>query len=198
MHIGVFDDKAKVYLPVVRKLLNCVQPTIIQDNMMAFIASRFVLNCALSCVLTVTGYKLKYTMAKKTARKLVIGIINEMLQVFESIGIKVPPYCGILDYYKFTEKGLSGSIYRHRMFGRFVRQNGNMSSSVLSALENKKKSELDSMCARIVEMAKEKGIDVPFNETVANFLYDVEDGKESIFMENLTNPCFENLKIRWR
>jgi len=166
--------------------------------MMSFIASRFVLNCALSCVLTITGYKLKYTIAKKTARKLIVGIINETLQVFENRGIKVPPYCGILDYYKFTQKGLSGWWYRHRMFSKFSMQNGNMSSSILKALENRKKSELDSMCARIVEMAKESGIDVPFNETVANFLYDVEEGKESIFMENLNNPCFTNLKIKWR
>ena len=45
-------------------------------------------------------------------------------------------------------------------------------------------------------LAKEKGIDVPFNETITNFLKDVEDGKESIFMENLQNPCFTNLKIK--
>jgi len=198
MHIGAFSDKAKLYLPIVKKILDSVQPTIIQEDMMSFIASRFVLNCALSCVLTITGYKLKYTIAKKTARKLIVGIINETLQVFENRGIKVPPYCGILDYYKFTQKGLSGWWYRHRMFSKFSMQNGNMSSSILKALENRKKSELDSMCARIVEMAKESGIDVPFNETVANFLYDVEEGKESIFMENLNNPCFTNLKIKWR
>jgi 2-dehydropantoate 2-reductase len=198
MHIGVFSDKAKVFLPIVKKIFDAVQPTIIQDNMMAFIASRFTLNCALSCVLSVTGFKLKFTMQKKTARKLIVGMISEMLQVFEAFGIEVPPYCGMLDYKKFTEKSLSGWWYRRLMFNRFIRQNGNMSSSILKALENKKKSELDSMCARIVDMAKEKGIDVPFNETVANFLYDVEEGKESIFMENLSNPCFENLKIKWR
>lgn len=121
-----------------------------------------------------------------------------MLEVFEAYGINVPPYCDSLDYYKFTEKSLKGQWYRAVIFARFVKKNGDMSSSILRALENKKKTELDSMCSRIVEMAKAKDMSVPFNETVAKFLYDVEEGKETIFMGNMTNPCFTKLKINWR
>jgi len=198
MHIGVFDEKAVVFLPIVKKLLDCIQPTIIEKNMMSFIASRFVLSSTLSCVLAITGHKLKYTLLRKTARNLVIGTIIEMLEVFEAHGIKVPPYCDTLDYDMFTKKGLRGWFYRQRIFSRFIRQNGDMSSSILRALENKKKTELGSMCARIVEMAKTKNIEVPFNETITNFLLDVENGNETIFMENLSKPCFTDLKIKWR
>ena len=198
MHIGVFDDKAKVYLPLVKKLLDCVQPTIIHDDIYSFIAGRFVLSCTLSCVIAITGHNLKNTIADKVAKKLIVGAIKEMLDVFEAYNVKVPPYCDNLDYYKFVKRGLQGAMYRKQIFHRFATQNGDMSSSILRDLENKKKTELDSMCNRIVEMAKVKGIEVPFNETIANFLYDVEDGKETIFMGNLEKPCFTNLKINWR
>lgn len=198
MHIGTFDEKANVFLPVVKKLLDSIQPTIIESNMMSFIASRFVLNCTLSCVLAITGHKLKHTLLRKTAKNLVVGMVSEMVEVFEAHGVKVPPYCDILDYDLFTKKSIKGIIYRYKIFNRFIRQNGDMSSSILRALENKKKTELDSMCGRIVEMAKEKGVEVPFNETVNDFLKDVESGNETIFMENLTKPCFTNLKIKWR
>ena len=198
MHIGVFDEKAKTYLPVVKKLFDCIQPTIVEDDVLSFIASRFVLNCTLSCVISLTGHNLKTTIFNKVARKLIVGTIKEMLNVFEAYGIKVPPYCENFDYYKFVERGLAGALYRRKIFFRFSRQNGDMSSSILRDLENKKKTELDSMCSRIVEMAKVKELDVPFNETIANFLYDVEEGQETIFMGNLEKVCFTNLKINWR
>mgnify|MGYP003304422021 CR=1 FL=1 len=89
-------------------------------------------------------------------------------------------------------------FFLRKIFTRFIAQNGDLSSSILRSLENKKRTEIDSMSGRIVTMAKEKGIDVPFNETITNFLHDVESGNESIFMENLQNPCFTNLKIKWR
>ena len=149
-------------------------------------------------MLAITGHKLKRTMLQKQAKKLTIGMISEMIEVFESYGIKILPYCGKLDYYKFTSRSLSGWIYRKIMFGRFVNQNGDMSSSILRSLENKKKTELDNMSFKVVKMAYEKNIYVPFNETISNFLRDVENGKESIFMENLNNPCFVDLKIKWR
>lgn len=198
MHIGVFDDEAKQYLPMIKGVLEHIQPVQIHDDMYSFIASRFVLSCAVSSVLALTGHNLRKSMQNKVAKKLLIGIISEMLEVFEACGINVPPYCDSLDYYRFTKKGLSGQWYRAVIFARFVKKNGDMSSSILRALENKKKTELDSMCSRIVEMAKAKDMSVPFNETVAKFLYDVEGGKETIFMGNMTNPCFTKLKINWR
>lgn len=198
MHIGVLDDRAKTYLPLVKRVFDCIQPTTIQEDMLSFIASRFVLTCTLSCVLALTGHNLKKTLSNRTAKKLIIGTITEMLNVFESYRVEVTPYCNSFDYYLFTEKSIKGWWYRKLMFRRFARRNGTMTSSILRALENKKKSELDSMCNRIVEMAKEKDMEVPFNETISRFLYDVEAEKETIFMENLTNPCFTKLKINWR
>ena len=165
--------------------------------MMSFIASRFVLSSTLSCVLAITGHNLKKSLTNKTTRKLIVGTIAEMLEVFEAYDIKVFPYCNSLDYYKFVKRGLKGWIYRNIIFNRLMNKNGDLTSSQLRALENKKRTELDSMCSSIVNMAKAKNIDVPFNETISNFLYDVEEGKETIFMENLNKPCFTNLKIKW-
>lgn len=198
MHVGVFDKKAEIYLPIIQQLLNAIQPTIVHNDMLQFIASRFVLTCTMSSVLAITGHNLKKTLTSKTAKRLIVGTINEMLRVFSAYNVDVPPYRGSLDYYKFTKRGLAGKMYRGKMFYRFVRQNGDMCSSILRALENKKRTELDSMCNRIVEMANERGISVPFNGTIAKFLYDVEEGRETIFMENLTNPIFTKLRIDWR
>ena len=170
MHIGVFDDKAKVYLPIVKKLLDTIQPTIIHDDIFSFIAGRFVLNCTLSSVIALTGYNLKTTIENKVAQKLIVGTIKEMLNVFEAYGVNVPPYCDTLDYYLFTASGIKGAMYRKKIFRRFAKQNGDMSSSILRDLENKKRTELDSLCNRIVEMAKEKNIDVPFNEAISKCL----------------------------
>ena len=197
MHIGVFDEKAEAHLPKIKSMLDAVANTVIKTNMMSFIASRFVLSSTLSCVLAITGHNLKKSLTNKTTRKLIVGTIAEMLEVFEAYDIKVFPYCNCLDYYKFVKRGLKGWIYRNIIFNRLMNKNGDLTSSQLRALENKKRTELDSMCASIVNMAKAKNIDVPFNETISNFLYDVEEGKETIFMENLNKPCFTNLKIKW-
>ena len=94
----------------------------------------------MSSVLAITGHNIKRTLSSKTAKRLIVGTINEMLKVFSAYGVDVPAYRGNLDYYKFTQRGLAGKLYRGKMFRRFVRQNSETCSTILRALENKKRT----------------------------------------------------------
>lgn len=195
IHLGAITPKSEVYIPFLKELLSCVAEVKVEEDMPAFIISRFMLSNTISSVCAITGYNLGKTLQYKTAKKLFIGLISEDVDVFTAQGIKILPYNNVFDYEQFVEKSWAGIRYRSKMFSRLIKQNGEMVSSTLRALENKKPTELDSMCSRVVEIAKRYDIKVPYNEAVATFLKEVEDGKKGIYIENLEDEKFKNLEM---
>jgi len=198
IHIGAFNKKASSILPIIEKLLSCVSPVKVEENFLDFVISRFILNCTISSLIAITGHPLKETLQHKKAREMMIGLMREMMHVFNAYDINILDYREMFNYHKFVKRGLLGNAYRYKIFSRLSKKYSEMSSSVLRNLERGEKTELDSLCNRVVEMAEKKGIQVPFNSAVATFLSDVENGNQSIFMENLQSQYFNNLKINWR
>lgn len=195
IHVGAVTPKSEVYIPFLKEILSCISEVKVEKDMPAFIVSRFMLSNTISSVCAITGYNLGKTLQYKTAKKLFIGLISEDIEVFKAEGIKILPYNDVFDYEQFVEKSWAGIRYRSKMFSRLIKQNGEMVSSTLRALENKKPTELDSMCARVVEIAHHHDLKVPYNEAVATFLQEVEDGTQGIYIENLENEIFKNLEI---
>lgn len=196
IHIGALTSG--VNLKPLQKVLSSVTETVIDNDITSYIASKYILNTSLNSIMAITGHRLGVTFADKTALKLLIGLIREMLKVFESYGIVVKDYDENLNYYKLTAKGLWGHLYRKKIFYRLIKQNGDNGSTLLYDLENNRKTELDSMCARVCEMADAHGIDVPFNRAVAEFLDRAENHLENLNLGNLELPEFTKLKINWR
>lgn len=195
IHVGAITEKSNVYVPLLKTVLASVSETVIEDDMLGFMISRFILSNTISSLCALTGYNLGTTLKNKQAKKLFTGLICEQTEVFTAMGIDVKPYNDIFDYKLFSEKSGAASKFRNTMINRLIKQNGEMISSTLRALENNKRTELDSMCARVVEFAKDVNVPVPFCTAVAEFLQDVEDGKHSIIIDNLNNEVFKKLEI---
>ena len=196
IHLGAISEESKVYLPFLKNILSCVSEVVVEDDMPSFVVSRFILSNTISSVCALTGYKLGKTLEIKRARKIFVALIEEQVKTFKAAGIKIISYSETLDYEQFVEKSFAGLRYRGKMFSRLIKQNGEMVSSTLRALENKQPTELESMCARVVELAKQHNIEVPYCKAVANMLSDVEMGKRGIYVENLDDPIFIELEKR--
>lgn len=194
IHLGVISEESKIYLPFLKNILSCVSEVVMEDDMPSFIVSRFILSNTISSICALTGYNLGKTLEIKQARKIFVALMREQVNTFKASGIKILPYSETLDYEQFVENTFAGLRYRGKMFSRLIKQNGEMVSSTLRALENKQPTELDSMCARVVQLAKSHNIEVPYCEAVATILSDVEMGKRTIYEENLNDPLFKELE----
>ena len=185
-HIGVINPEAKVFLPIVQNLLNSIEDTHIENDMLDFIFSKFILTSLTSCLGALTGYNLGHILNEKQGKKLYFNLVKEQLAVFESVlNHPVSPYYDMLDYYKFVEEGVSGAIYRSNMFRRLINQNHNTVSSVLRNLEYNKPTELDCLIKKVVKMAESKGIPVPYCTQLSVVLDEIASYKRSIIMDNL-------------
>ena len=185
-HIGVLNPEAKVFLPIVQNILSSVAETHIEEDMLDFILSKFILTSLTSCLGALTGYNLAHILKEKRGKCLYINLIKEQLTVFEAmLKHKVSPYYDMLDYYKFVEEGVSGMIYRSSMFRRLINQNHNTVSSVLRNLENNKPTELDCLMKKVVKIANKNGIEVPYCTQLSIILDEIARYERSIIMDNL-------------
>lgn len=185
-HIGVLNSGAKVFLPIVKNLLSCIEDTHIENDMLDFILSKFILTSLTSCLGALTGYNLGHILKEKQGKRLYINLIKEQLTVFESmLNHPVSPYYDALDYYKFVEEGMSGAIYRSNMFRRLINQNHNTVSSVLRNLEYNKPTELDCLIKKVVKIANNRGIEVPYCTQLSIILDEIALYKRGIVIDNL-------------
>lgn len=195
IHIGTYNPASNVYVPFLKGIFACISPVEVEEDMPSFVVSRFMLNTAISSVCAITGYNLGKTLEYKTSKKLFLGLIREDVVVFKKLGVKIVPYGDIFDYEQFVENSFAGLRYRSKMFNRLIKQNGDMVSSTLRALENKQPTEIDSMTGQVVRLAGKVNALVPYNETITAFLKDVEAGKRGIYIENLEDEIFKKLEI---
>ena len=185
-HIGVLNPEAKVFLPIVQSLLNNIAETHIEEDMLDFILSKFILTSLTSCLGALTGYNLGHILKEKQGKRLYLNLVKEQLTVFESmLNHPVSPYYDALDYYKFTEEGVSGAIYRSNMFRRLINQNHNTVSSVLRNLEYNKPTELDCLIKKVVKIANSRGIKVPYCTQLSIILDEIASYQRGIILDNL-------------
>lgn len=192
-HIGVLNPKASMFVPIVKRLMDNVSPTIVEDDMLDFIWSRFILTSLTSSLGALTGYNLAHILNTKEGKRLYINLIKEELIVAEAmLKHKVRSYNYTLDYYKFVEDSISGMLYRSTMFRRLINQNHNTVSSVLRNLENNRPTELDCIIKRVVEIAKANRLNVPYCTQLSAILDEIASGNRSIIMANIEDDRLKN------
>ncbi len=192
-HIGVLNPKAKVFLPIVKKLMDTVAETVVEDDMLDFIWSKFILTSMTSSLGALTGYNLAHILNTKEGKKLYLNLIKEEIIVAEAmLKHRVSGYNFAFDYYKFVEESVSGLLYRSTMFRRLINQNHNTVSSVLRHLENNRPTELDCIIKRVVKIAKENNLVVPYCTQLAIVLDEIACGERSIIMDNINDDRLKN------
>lgn len=190
IHIGAISPNEHAHLPRLQKVLSSISNTVVQNNMYPFILSRFLMFCNTSVMGALTGHKLGHYLKEKQAKRIFINLFCEQLNVLAKQNIEVPPYNGVFDYYTFVENTISGILYRSSMFKRLINKNGENVSPTLRLLENNKKSEKDYMCRQFVNMAKANGMEIPYNETMADILDEIEKADKNIVLENIYDERF--------
>ena len=163
--IGELDGRTTPRLQEVARMLNEAGiETRIIPNPMAYIWSKFVLNCAINCLTAITGLRSGEMYRTPEVNALQDRIIDEILAVVEGKGIQL------------AEPNPRKKIKDHCRI-RYNRP------SMMQHMEQGRRTEIDALNGALVREAKALGIPVPYNEAVVAVVKGLERSRRQLLHE---------------
>lgn len=177
------DDKLKV----IHRMFNTIVPAEMSNQILAHLYSKLIINSCITTVGAVCGLNLGTMLRKHRLRLVFIMIIREAILVARGLRLRVKPYAGRLDYYRFL--GWS-NLRKHMFLLAFGSKYRKLKSSSLQSLERGKRTEIDFLNGYIVEKAVEAGRSVPMNAILTQMVHEIEDGSRKITYDNFREDAF--------
>ena len=148
--------------------------------------SKLIINSGITCGGALTGQLLGDMLKSPLAREFFIGLVYEDMALAEKMGIKVPPFGGKLNYYKFISgKSKLDKLRRTLMIFVVGLRYKNLKSSSLTSLERGKPTEVQVLNGWISRKAKEYGVLTPINDKLAELIAQIEAGQRNSCPENI-------------
>ena len=172
-----------------QRILSLVTGTHISDHIFEELYSKMIVNACITSRGAICGLLLGQMMNRGDARRIFLAIIREAFQVSQKLGLHLPPYAGKLDYAKLV----SGSspldqMRRHITIWVVGVKYRHLKSSSLQSLERGLKTEVDCFNGYIAQKGKEVGVPCPVNTRLVHMIHEIEQGKRSIDVHNLSDP----------
>jgi 2-dehydropantoate 2-reductase len=175
------DEKLEEVAGILRHIL----PTKTTHDILSHLYSKLIINSCITTLGAISGLYLGQMLSKRYIRNIFIEIIREAIMVADAMGIRVMPYAGKLDYYRFLKPGIMASFRRHltiRIIGFKYRK---LKSSSLQSLERGRKTEIDYFNGYISSKGKTCGVHTRVNSKLTRMVQEIENGMRSISVNSL-------------
>lgn len=185
--IGSLEHPANERLPLVRNLLDKVQPTRVSDNIIGELYSKLIVNSCVNSLAVIGGVRLGRLLNVHKVRTIFIAIMREAMAVAAALQIKVEPAGGgKLDYTAFLKgRGPLAGLKRHltiRMLGFKYR---NAKPSSLQSIARGRSAEIDFFNGYICDRGKELGVPTPVNDAARAMVLEIEANKREMSLDNV-------------
>lgn len=185
--IGMSEGEHSDKLQYLKKMMDNVLPTSITDNIKGTLYSKLIINSCINSLGAATGKTLGEVLKHLQARNIFLAIAREGILVAKGMGLKVPPFNGILEYrlLLISNAGFYNSIVKtvFRLIGTL--KYSDVKVSMLQSLERGEKTEIDILNGYVVKMGKEVGVPTPVNSQITQMIKDIEEGRLKISVDNL-------------
>ena len=193
--IGSIDNMPEKKLIQLQEILGKVVPTHISDNIYGSLYSKLIINSCITTLGAISGNKLGKMLKIKLFRNIFVGIMREAMSVAIAMDLKVEPYLGKIDYYKFLDKDNYWARIKRDLFIRIVGfKFRKLKSSSLQSLERGRPTEIDFFNGYYVKKARELNIEVPLNQKLVSMVKEIESGKRAIGMANFQDAFFNRYR----
>jgi 2-dehydropantoate 2-reductase len=177
------DDKR---LDELQYLLDFVTHTEVVSNIKEQVFSKLVINSCVTTLGLISGQKIGKLLLNIKARKIILKIIEEAVNVAQSLKIQIPDFAGRLNYYQIIQNNnklnLLSNHLRILLFGLKYR---NVKSSGLQSIERGEPSEIDVLNGHILLKSAETGMPTPVNQLLVKMVHEIEAGTRKICPQNL-------------
>ena len=188
--IGMPDRSRPPLLEELREALSAVSPARISDDIYAELYSKLIVNACITALGAVCGLRLGGMMARRDARDIFLGIIDEGVRVAGAMGLVIPPYGGRLDYRRLMAgRGPLDHLRRHLTIRAVGLKYRRLKSSSLQSLERGQPTEIQYFNGYIARKGAELGAACPINERLTDMVGEIERGERKISLENLLDPA---------
>jgi 2-dehydropantoate 2-reductase len=189
--LGYPDAPADDFLSSLARVLSCVVPVSVSNNIMGHLYSKLVINSCITSLGAVCGLYLGTMLSKPKMRRIFIAIIKEAMNVADAMGLKVEIYGGKLDLSRIQRAGGFFPLLRcHLILLVIGFRYRRLKSSSLQSLERGKPTEIDFLNGYIVQNGRRLGIPVTVNEKIVDVIHNIEQGKERTGMHNFSDQFF--------
>ncbi len=191
--LGMFTEKDKEALESLKTLLSSVMPTTIQDNMYGFVASRVIINSAISALGAVSGLKLGKILKNRHGKSLFLKLVEEGYLVFSALKIKIPNYAGKLKYDLFVKKSMVNHFYREKIISLIIKNNSSLVPSSLLDLQRGVKTEMRYLSGKVAQLGEKINIKTPFSANITEMVDEIENSIRSVCEDNF-EALFQRIK----
>ena len=165
-------------------LLELAFPTTITEDLTATRWSKLALNCATSTLGAIGGTTLGALLARRWVRRLVLELWTEIVAVARAEGVRMAPVGGTFDIERMAlgpvERsatfGTPGLARRHALLIAVGVKYRRLRSSMLLALERKRKPEIDFLNGEITRRGRTHGIATPISDALIAAVDELERG----------------------
>lgn len=184
--IGRRDGRKDARIGELRDLLRYAAPVCLSDDIEADLYSKLIINSGITCGGALAGQKLGEMLKSRAARRFFVEIVREDMALAEAMGLRVPPFGGKLDYYKFIRgTGVLADLRRNTVLRAVGARYRNLTSSSLTSLRRGRPTEVAYLNGWIVRKAAEHGVQVPVNAAVVRLIREIEAGQRQSSPANI-------------
>jgi 2-dehydropantoate 2-reductase len=191
--IGNIDGKPGPCLAPLQGIMNAVLPTRISEGILSELYSKLIVNACITSLGALCGLTMGEMLASKQARGLFITVMREAIAVAEASNLRVAPYGGKLDYYRFLGPGgFVGDLRRHLVIRAIGCKYRRLTSSSLQSLQRGQKTEIDWLNGYICNEGHRLGVATPVNDRIVEMIHEIEAGKRRITAENFRDSALNS------
>jgi 2-dehydropantoate 2-reductase len=180
---GMLDDQ----LNKVKRILEQMGPVEVSNNFKGIRWSRLIINAAFSGMSTVLGCTIGEAVDHKLARKYILQIIKECIEVARAQGVNIAPIHGKnivrLLYFRNPIK----KYIAYQIIPLIIKKHRLIKSSMLQDVEKGKPCEIDSINGAVSQYGKKYNVPTPYCDKVVEIVHRIEKGT--------LRPSFDNLAL---
>jgi 2-dehydropantoate 2-reductase len=195
--LGTLDGRKDTRIEEMARMFSHIVPTYITENIYGALYSKLIINSCITTLGVISGQRLGKMLMKNRIRKIFIAIIREAMEVAGLMDIKVEPYAGKVNYYRFTGSLSWFDLLRiHTLILVIGIKYRRLKSSSLQSVERGKPTEIDWFNGYIVRNAERLGLDARVNKELVQLVKDIEKGKIKPEMDNFRGSLAQKINTK--
>jgi 2-dehydropantoate 2-reductase len=156
-HIGCLIEENRIIGARIAEMLTaCGLDTEFVDDIKFFVWKKMIMKCTMASICAVTNKTIKGALLYPPTREIADACFSEALAVASAMGYDL------------------GEDYLRQALG-YLEKVGVHKDSMCYDIENKTQTEIDFLGAKIIEYARQKGINTPFYVSLTNLVKAIED-----------------------
>jgi len=161
----------------------------ISDNMPGVLWSKLAITASLTTLGAITALRFGELVGRRDIRRVLLGLGTEVLAVARALGVSLEPLSGGLDVERLLSPSGSPGAFplpvRHLLIRVVGWKHRSTESSMLDSLRRGRKTEIESINLRVVELAEKFGVACPLNRTAVGLVRELEAGTARPGVEHL-------------